>query len=67
MSEKNKILEKKSEKRGPFIYSLPPQKYECHSHIAPFDKKEWHSSFTPPSLPILGVALRSSAQKSAAL
>jgi hypothetical protein len=22
-----------------------PQKYEGHSHIAPGDKKEWHSSF----------------------
>ena len=26
-------------------YFRSPQKYECHSHIASFDKKEWHSSF----------------------
>ena len=41
---------KKSEKRGwkeGRSYFRSPQKYECHSHIAPFDKKEWHSSFAP--------------------
>ena len=36
---------KKSERRVPRIFS--PQKHECHSHIDPFDKKEWHSSFAP--------------------
>ena len=40
-------------------YFRSPQKYECHSHIAPFDKKEWHSSFAPD--------FGSGAQKSAAL
>jgi hypothetical protein len=39
--QKEKKTEKKRGKRGP----LPPLKKECHSHIAPVDKKEWHSSF----------------------
>ena len=41
---------KKSEKRGEKegrSYFHSPQKSKCHSHIAPFDKKEWHSSFAP--------------------
>ena len=32
--------ENEGEKRA-----APSLKKECHSHIAPFDKKEWHSSF----------------------
>jgi hypothetical protein len=53
-----KSQKKRGEKEGR-SYFRSPQKYECHSHITLFDKKEW--------LLILGVALRSGAQKSAAL
>ena len=28
-------------------YFWGERKYDCHSHITPFDKKEWHSSFAP--------------------
>jgi hypothetical protein len=41
-----KSQKKRGEKEGR-SYFRSPQKYECHSHIAPFDKKEWHSSFAP--------------------
>jgi hypothetical protein len=47
MSEKKRILEKKRVKEEGRSYFCSPQKYECHSHIAPFDKKEWRSSFAP--------------------
>ena len=39
-----KEVGKSREKEGR-SYFRSPQKYECHSHIARFDKKEWHSSF----------------------
>jgi hypothetical protein len=54
-----KSQKKKREKRGPLIFFRSPKKYECRSHIAPFEKKEWHSSFAPD--------FGSAAQKSAAL
>jgi hypothetical protein len=41
-----KSQKKRGEKEGR-SYFRSPQKYECHSHITPFDKKEWHSSFAP--------------------
>ena len=41
-----KSKKKRGEKEGR-SYFRSPQKYECHSHIAPFDKKEWDSSFAP--------------------
>jgi hypothetical protein len=47
MSEKKKISDKKRVKEEGSSYFRSPQKHECHSHIAPFDKKEWHSSFAP--------------------
>ena len=46
MKKVGKSLKKRGEKEGR-SYFRSPQKYECHSHIAPFDKKEWHSSFAP--------------------
>ena len=42
------VRKKKKKKRGGKegrSYCCSPQKYEGHSHIAPVDKKEWHSSF----------------------
>jgi hypothetical protein len=58
LKKNENFRKKKSERRGPLIFRSP-QKYECHSHIAPFDKKEWHSSFPP--------YFGSGTQKSAAL
>ena len=48
--EKNKRQEKKKTKKKRVgkeghSYCHSPQIYEGHSHIAPVDKKEWHSSF----------------------
>ena len=37
---------KEGKERAAPIFALL-QKKECHSHIAPSDKKEWHSSFAP--------------------
>ena len=34
------------EKRATHIFTLL-KNYVCHSHIAPFAKKKWHSSFAP--------------------
>jgi hypothetical protein len=45
MKNKEKV-KKRGEKEGR-SYFRSSQKYECHSQIAPFDKKEWHSSFAP--------------------
>ena len=42
-----KNVRKKRVKEEGRSYSRSLQKYECHSHIAHFDKKEWHSSFAP--------------------
>jgi hypothetical protein len=39
MSEKKKISEQKRVKEEGPSYFCSPQKYECHSHITPFDKK----------------------------
>ena len=46
MSETWKFQKKRVKEEGR-SYFRSPQKYECHSHIAPLDKKEWHSSFAP--------------------
>ena len=46
MKKVGKSQKKRGGKEG-CSYFCSTQKYECHSHIAPFDKKEWHSSFTP--------------------
>ena len=54
--QQKKYVRVKKEGRSFFRSS---QKYECHSHIAPFDKKEWQSSFAPD--------FGSGAQKSTAL
>jgi hypothetical protein len=43
MSEKRKFQKKRVKECRSYFRS--PQKYECHSLIAPFDKKEWHYSF----------------------
>ena len=45
--KKKENFRKKRVKEEGRSYFRSPQKYECHSHIAPFDKKEWHSSFAP--------------------
>ena len=44
---KKENFRKKRVKEEGRSYFRSPQKYECHSHIAPFDKKEWQSSFAP--------------------
>ena len=44
---KKKKFRKKRVKKEGSSYFRSLQKYECHSHIALFDNKEWHSSFTP--------------------
>ena len=44
---KKENFRKKRVKEEGRSYFCSPQKYECHSHIAPFDKKEWRSSFAP--------------------
>ena len=44
--KKNKCPKKEGKERAALIFALL-QKKECHSHIAPSDKKEWHSSFAP--------------------
>jgi hypothetical protein len=46
IKKSSKKSEKKREKEG-CSYFRSPQKYECHSHTAPFDKKKCHSSFAP--------------------
>ena len=46
MKKVGKSLKKRGEKEGR-SYCCSPQKYECHSHIAPFEKKEWHSHIAP--------------------
>jgi len=45
--QKKENFRKKRVKEEGRSYFRFPQKNECHSHIAPFDKKEWHSSFPP--------------------
>jgi hypothetical protein len=42
-----KKVGKNNRKKEGHSYFRSPQKYECHSHIAPFEKKEWYSSFAP--------------------
>ena len=44
---KKENFRKKRVKEEGRSYFRSPLKYECHSHIAPFDKKEWHSFFAP--------------------
>ena len=44
---RKKIFRKKRVKEEGRSYFRSTQKYVCHSHITPFDKKEWHSSFAP--------------------
>ena len=44
---KKENFRKKRVKEEGSSYFRSPQKYKCHSHIAPFYKKEWHSSFVP--------------------
>ena len=61
MSEKN--IRKKRDKRGPLITSLSYKNRRATPKSLLLIKR----SGTPPSLPILGVALRSGAQKSGAL
>ena len=63
MSAKNSCPPKRGKKEDR-SYFRSPQKYECHSHIAPFDKKEWHFSF---ALNFGSGTQESGAQKSAAL
>ena len=44
--KKRNVKKKEGKERAAPIFALL-QKKECHSHIAPSDKKEWHSSFAP--------------------
>ena len=44
---KKENFRKKRVKEEGRSYFRSPQENECHSHIAPFDKKEGHSSFAP--------------------
>ena len=61
--KKKKCPKKRREKRGPLLFSLSSKKRSA----TPISLLLIKRSGTPPSLPILGVALGSGAQKSAAL